>query len=160
MRKQALCWLIVIPLILLTGCKPAKLNIYSIIEINDTGYIVSDGTNAFEYQNGVYTHLGIQYTTYKAIKPLEQFEPTYRLIHKDLSSYTGTLQDAAGYINYLLTLDYTVESTLYNSSTLDVLLTSERDEIRVLYLGGEVVRVFYRNFVDGSSMPPYIYVEE
>lgn len=156
MRRQAYCWLALLSALLLSACKNTELQVLSVVEQNNTGYIVTDGTTAYSY-NGEFEILGNQYLSMRPIKPLSSFSSDYSLKHIELSSYSGTLQDAIGYYNFLLSIDYTVTSLTYNANCFDVLLTSNTDEIRVLYLGSDVVRIFYKNFEDSSALPPYIY---
>lgn len=159
MLQKSFCGLILGCVLLLTGCTtPAK--VYTVVEVNNEGYTVVDSSNNLYQANSACEIIGAtgqNYLSLEPIAPLSSYGTHYNLNNIELSSYSGKLKDAAAYCNLLQQEGYTVSNILYNSQQLDVKLSTTEDEVRVLYLGGDVVRIFYKNFSENILFPPYTY---
>lgn len=151
-------WLILLLLsvLLLTGCS-SKLTLYTVTSYENGSYKVINGDTLYTYDDSGLNQPVKIVNIPKACKPIDEYSPVYTLVHKELSQYIGTMQDAAGYYNKLLNEGFQQTTLTYSSSTLDAKLINEvGDEIRIIYLGNDLVRILYRNISNSNIFPPYI----
>ena len=161
MLQKSVRWLILLLsfVVLLTGCtKPTK--VYTVVEVNNEGYIVADSSNNLfqtDKENNITSAMGQNYLSLAPVAPLSSFGTEYNLSNIELATYSGNLADAAAYCNRLQQEGYAISDIKYNSQVLDIKLSTDADVVRVLYLSGDTVRVFYKNFYESVLFPPYTY---
>ena len=153
------CWLIAL-LLLLTGCS-RELDLYTVVEVNNNTHTVTDGELLYSYNEYGLSILKKEFQEVTPIKPLSSYGSSYTLTHKELNKYTGTLEDAVGYYNYLLSKGFITDRIEYRHDYLDAKVSDTTGEvIRVVYLGSDIVRVFYKSPSNKNIFPPYIHREE
>lgn len=144
---------------LLTGCTP-RLDVYTVVQVNDDIFTVTDGKLLYSY-DGELTSSRREYKEVTPIREISSYGTSYVLSHLELNKYTGELKDAAGYYNYLIANGFECTSMVYYDNYLDIKLSSnDVEEVRILYLGNSIVRIFYRNASNSNLFPPYINKEE
>lgn len=158
MERIKYCWLAVTILIalLMSGCS-STLHICKVTEVNNNQFIVTDGEFLYTFDG---ESLGSPVKVVKdavPLQPIESYGESYSLTNIELSRYNGTMDDAAGYYNKLVSEGYRADSLFYTANSLDAKLSSkEGDEIRIVYLGNSTVRILFRNISDLNVFPPYI----
>ena len=153
------CGLVLLLLILLTGCS-RELEVYTVVGVNNDILTVTDGELTYNY-DGELTSAKKEHTALIPIAEISTYGTSYSLKHIELNKYSGELKDAAGYYNYLLECGFRCTTLIYSNDYLDAKLNHiEGDEVRILYLGNSVVRIFYRNASNSNLFPPYINKEE
>ena len=157
-RVKHCCWLI-LTILLLTGCSNS-LNLYTVVGIVDDTYIVTDGELLYEYKEEL-TILRKEFKEVNPVRPLSAYGKEYSLKHLELNKYEGDMKDAVAYYNYLLDENFTTDRLEYYFNYLDVKVSNDMgEEIRVIYLGSDIVRVFYKTPSNKNLLPPYIHREE
>lgn len=153
------CGLILALITLLTGCS-RSLKVYTIVAVNDDTFTVTDGEFLYDYGEEL-TMTGRNLKGLLPIRELSSYGTTYHLTHLELNKYTGELKDAAAYCNYLNSCGFEQSTIEYRDNYLDMKLSnSSTEEVRVLYLGNSVVRIFYKSALSSNLFPPYINKEE
>ena len=149
--------LTLLSLLLLSGCK--TLNVYTVVGVENDTYTVYDNSLCYTY-DGSLSEGFMPSTNVSNILPIESYGTSFNLEFEEHCKYSGSLLDAIGYYNLLVSKGYSRESIVYNSTYLDaVLISTEGDKIRILYLGNQTVRVFYKSTANKRVFPPYIFEE-
>ena len=162
MVQRSYRWTIVILCILLfSGCS-STLRLYTVAEEHSDYLVVKDANGIIYNYNPTTNELTADRTDKRvsAIQALQSYSTAYNLSHIDLNKYAGTYTDALCYSNYLVTQGYTISNIDLTSTTLDILLKGTDDAVRVLYLGSDVVRIFYQDNLNKNYFPPYIIEKE
>ena len=158
MVQKSYCWLIALICIALTGCSSTPLRVYSMYEEELDTAVVCHNNTLYEYDKQT-SQIGNVINTVdevSLIQDLSTYGEEYSLVHKSLSQHEGTLRDAAAYSNFLQTNGFSVSQLTYKSNYLDITLDRDVEQIRVLYLGSDTVRIFYSNQNNKNYFPPYI----
>lgn len=158
MVQKHYCWLIILLICTLTGCSRTPLRVYTVYEEDLDSAIVYHENALYKYDKTTGQVGEVINTAHddQIIPDLSTYGEEYSLKHKNLSQYTGSLCDAAAYSNYLQTKDYSITKLSYKSNYLDITLSNSEEHIRVLYLGSDIVRIFYANTKNKNYFPPYI----
>lgn len=154
------CGIVLLCALLLTSCSK-KLDVYTITEINNDTLTVTDGELTYLYADGELTSAKKQYLTLTPIAEISTYGTSYSLKHIELNKYSGEMKDAVAYFNYLIEVGFKCNIMQYSSDYFDAKLYNiNGEEVRVLYLGNSIVRIFYRNASNSNLFPPYVNKEE
>ena len=150
-------WLIALICILMTGCSSTPLQVYNVYEEYDTTYIVERGGALYTYdkENSVLNGATGEFKTNSLIEDLSTYGTEYTINHIELNKYQGSMSDAAGYLNKLLSENFELCKVTYKDSYLDVTVIRDVETVRVLYLGHDTIRIFYMNEKNKEFFPPY-----
>lgn len=130
------------------------------VGVNDDILTVTDGELTYTY-DGELTSAKKEYTELIPVAEISTYGTSYSFKHIELNKYSGELKDAASYYNYLMECGFIGASLIYSNDYLDAKLNHiNGDEVRILYLGNSIVRIFYRNASNSNLFPPYINKEE
>lgn len=151
------CGLILLLLLLLTGCEQ-RLDVLTVVGVYDDQLKVTDGGLTYLLdEEGELTSPKKEFKQIESIAPLSSYGTEYSLKHTELNRYQGELKDAIAYYNYLINDGFESVSLTYYANYFDALVTyPDGDEVRILYLGNSIVRVFYRNTSNSNLFAPYI----
>lgn len=148
---------VVVASMFITGCN-SSLNILKVTAESDKSMTVVDKNGiAYDVDKDTY-----EYTTpakkqpITLLVPLDAYSNDYTLEHQELVKYTGSISDAIGYFKQLCSMGYVIETYTYADNSFDAIVCSVDDRIRILYMGGNIVRVFYENKNNSDYFPPYI----
>lgn len=144
--------------IILTGCN--TLDVYTVVGVNNDAYTVCKDELCYTHDGELST--GFKDTKYSSnVLPLDSYTSNHALTFEEHCKYNGSFLDAVGYRNLLVSKGFKEESVQYTSNYLDTTLASlDGDTVRILYLGNQTVRVFYKSTENKNVFPPYIFEEE